>query len=263
MRRGSTVLAVDGSTDAEVQKAQTVTQKLGTVALDQRAAQWKSKGWNAFDPNSFPMTEDELAFERDSVPVVQKELVVGKRKVDVGGLRVVKRNSETPVSEMINLRQEKATVQRKPVDRAATEADLQNFKEGTFEVQETAGKPSWRKRSASWKRSLLVEMSPIALRRSRTPCGAPMWTWSVSPAATRINAGWYETKNLTFAGPYREFELPGCLVCVSTAGPLGNARPCYAPYKRLGIPLSAPPATGVRTALRPREPLWLFSAPSH
>ena len=138
VRRGSTVVAVDASTDAEVQKAQTVMQKLGTVDLDQRAAQWKSKGWNGFDPDASPMTDDELAFERDSVPVVQEELVVGKRTVDVGGLRVVKRISETPVSEMINLRQEKATVQRKPVDRAATEADFQNFKEGTFEVRETA-----------------------------------------------------------------------------------------------------------------------------
>ncbi|HEY0747705.1 MAG TPA: YsnF/AvaK domain-containing protein [Steroidobacteraceae bacterium] len=138
VRRGSTVVAVDASTDAEVTKAQTLMQKLGTVDLDDRAAQWKSRGWNGFDPNAAPLSDDELAFERDSVPVVQEELVVGKRTMDVGGLRVVKRKSETPVSEMINLRQEKATIQRKPVDRAATEADFQNFKEGTFEVRETA-----------------------------------------------------------------------------------------------------------------------------
>lgn len=138
VRRGSTVVAVDASTDSEVEKARSVMQKLGTVNLDERAAQWKSKGWNGFDPTSSPMTDDELAFERDSVPVVQEELSVGKRTLDVGGLRVIKRVSETPVSEMINLRQEKVTVQRTPVDRAATEADFQNFKEGTFEVRETA-----------------------------------------------------------------------------------------------------------------------------
>ena len=138
VRRGSTVVAVDANDESEVTKAQAVMQKLGTVDIDDRAAQWKSKGWNGFDPKSSPMTDDELAFERDSVPVVQEELAVGKRTINVGGLRVVKRVTETPVSEMINLRQEKATVTRTPVNRPATEADFQNFKEGTFEVRETA-----------------------------------------------------------------------------------------------------------------------------
>lgn len=138
IRRGSTVVAVDANDDGEVSKAQAVMQKLGTVDLDDRAAHWKSKGWNGFDPNASPMTDDEMAFERDSVPVVQEDLAVGKRTINVGGLRVVKRVTETPVSQMINLRQEKATVTRTPVDRPATEADFQNFKPGTFEVRETA-----------------------------------------------------------------------------------------------------------------------------
>jgi uncharacterized protein (TIGR02271 family) len=138
VRRGSTVVAVDATTEAEVEKAQSVAKALGAVNLEQRAAQWKSKGWNGFDPAASPMTADELAFERDSVPVVQEDLVVGKRTIDVGGLRVVKRVSETPVSQMINLRQERATIERKTVDRVATEADFQNFKEGTFEVRELA-----------------------------------------------------------------------------------------------------------------------------
>jgi stress response protein YsnF len=138
VRRGSTIVAVDAGSDAEVDKAQTVLRKLGPINVDERAATWKSRGWEGFDPQAPAMTEDELALERDSVPVVQEELVVGKRTVDVGGLRVIKRISETPVSEMINLRQETATVRRKPVDRVATEADFQNFKEGTFEIRETA-----------------------------------------------------------------------------------------------------------------------------
>ena len=138
IRRGSTVVAVDAETEAEITKAQTVLQQLGTVDVNDRAAHWRSQGWNGFDPNASLMTDDELAFERSSVPVVQEDLVVGKRTLDVGGLRVVKRVSTTPVSQMINLRQEKATVQRKQVDRPATEADFQNFKEGTFEVRETA-----------------------------------------------------------------------------------------------------------------------------
>lgn len=43
-----------------------------------------------------------------------------------------------PVEFNLNLQQQKATVERTPVDRPATEADFENFKEGTFEVRETA-----------------------------------------------------------------------------------------------------------------------------
>ncbi len=138
VRRGGAVVAVDASTDSDVKKAKTVLQELGTVNVDQRAAQWKSKGWKGFDPNSKLMSDDEQAFERQSVPVVQENLTVGKRNVEVGGLRVVKRISETPVTEVVKLRLERATIERKPVDRVATEADFANFKEGTFEVRETA-----------------------------------------------------------------------------------------------------------------------------
>ena len=70
------------------------------------------------------------------MPVVQEELEVGKRAVAGGGVRVVKRVTETPVSEMVRLREEHAHVERRPVDRAATEADLANFEEGTVEVRE-------------------------------------------------------------------------------------------------------------------------------
>ncbi len=138
VRRGSTVVVVDTETDEDLERAQALMQRFGTVNLDDRAEQWRSRGWNGFDPDSSLMDEDELAFERDSLPVIQEELVVGKREVDVGGLRVVKRVTETPVSEIVNLRQERATVQRTPANRQATEADFQNFREGTFEVRETA-----------------------------------------------------------------------------------------------------------------------------
>ena len=138
VRRGSTVVAVDANSDAEVATAQSLMRELGSVNIDDRAAQWKNQGWRGFDPDAQPVSEGKLASERESAPVIQEDLVVGKRNVDMGGLRVVKRVSETPVSEIINLRQERATIHRIPADRAASEADFENFKEGTFEVRETA-----------------------------------------------------------------------------------------------------------------------------
>jgi uncharacterized protein (TIGR02271 family) len=137
VRRGSTVVVVDVKNDAEVEKANSLMDKLGLVDVDERATTWKAKGWKGFDPDAdFVEEDDDAKFARQSVPVVQEELQVGKRAINVGGLRVIKRMSETPVSEIVKLREERATIERRPVDRDATEADFENFKEGTIEVRE-------------------------------------------------------------------------------------------------------------------------------
>jgi uncharacterized protein (TIGR02271 family) len=138
VRRGGAVVAVDAKDEADLSKAKSVMQTLGPVDVDARAAQWKSKGWTGFDRNCKPLSHEEMALERQSVPIVQEELQVGKRTTDVGGLRVVKRMTETPVSEIVKLRQERATVERRPVNREATEADFSNFKEGSVELRDTA-----------------------------------------------------------------------------------------------------------------------------
>src|SRR4051794_4543504 len=43
VRRGSTVLAVDARNDAEVAKARSVMSELGTIDIENRAQQWRSK----------------------------------------------------------------------------------------------------------------------------------------------------------------------------------------------------------------------------
>ncbi len=48
---------------------------------------------------------------------------------------------ERPVEEHLRLREEHVSVDRKPVDRPATEADFKNFKEGEAEMTEHAEKP--------------------------------------------------------------------------------------------------------------------------
>lgn len=80
--------------------------------------------------------------QRDVVmPVVQEEAKVGKRTVEQGGVRVIRRVTETPVSELVRLREERARVERRPVDRPATAADLENFREDTVEVRERTEEP--------------------------------------------------------------------------------------------------------------------------
>jgi uncharacterized protein (TIGR02271 family) len=75
------------------------------------------------------------------VPVVQEELQVGKRTVRAGGIRVYSRVRETPVEEQVQLREERAHVERRAVDRPASEADFNQMRDGTIEVRETIEEP--------------------------------------------------------------------------------------------------------------------------
>ena len=76
-----------------------------------------------------------------SIPVIEEELHVGKRVVETGGARIRKRIIERPIEESINLREEHVIVERAPVNRPATEADLTNFPEGEIEITEHAEVP--------------------------------------------------------------------------------------------------------------------------
>lgn len=139
VRRGNSVVVLEAE-DEQVEEAVTLMQELGAVDLDERAARWESQGWTGFDADARPLSAEELDSEREDtvMPVVQEELQVGKRAVQGGGVRVVKRITETPVSEDVTLREEQASFVRRPVDRAATESDFDNFKEGVVEVLETS-----------------------------------------------------------------------------------------------------------------------------
>jgi uncharacterized protein (TIGR02271 family) len=82
-----------------------------------------------------------------AIPVVKEEIQVGKREVPRGGVRVYSRLVEKPVEDSIRLREEHVRVDRQPVDRAATSADLSNAREQVVEVQEFAEEPVIAKQS--------------------------------------------------------------------------------------------------------------------
>jgi uncharacterized protein (TIGR02271 family) len=81
------------------------------------------------------------------IPVVEEELQVGTRQVERGGVRLYTRVTERPVEETVRLRDETVHVERRPVDRPASEADLAAAKEGTVEVTETDEEPMVRKQA--------------------------------------------------------------------------------------------------------------------
>ena len=71
------------------------------------------------------------------IPIVEEEIHVETRRVEGGGVRIYSHVTEQPVEREVHLRDERVTVERRPVDRPATERDLAAFKEGTLEVAET------------------------------------------------------------------------------------------------------------------------------
>lgn len=120
-----TVVTVHATSDKEAEKAADILDDYGTI-----------------DANDMAGARTETAnLDSDStIDVVEENLEVGKRQVNTGGVRVRSRIVERPVEEHVRLRSEHVDVERHPVNRAATEADLANFKEGTIEMTETAEK---------------------------------------------------------------------------------------------------------------------------
>jgi uncharacterized protein (TIGR02271 family) len=138
LRRGHALLSVDVHEETRVDAVRAALNSAGAIDIDERVAQWKSSGYNGYDSTVPAYTADQIAADRQAFPVVKEDLAVGKREVSTGGVRVYSRLTETPVSESVNLREEHATIERRPVDRPATVADL---KEGFVEVRETAEEP--------------------------------------------------------------------------------------------------------------------------
>ena len=131
VRRGGTLLTVRVSDDM-VDPAMDIIHKYGAVDINEQAAQHQAGG------------SAERYINRDAgqgeyaLPVIEEQLNIGKRVVERGGVRVYSRVTETPVEETVQLREEHVTVERRPVNRPLSDADMSAFKEGTIEVTETA-----------------------------------------------------------------------------------------------------------------------------
>lgn len=167
LRRGSFMVSVHASSSEQRNKAADILQRYNPVDVEQRAATWRSAGWQGYQSTAPVYTEEEILRERNSmgtsttkigtaaaatpsqtatqntatdttIPVIEEQLKVGKRAVLKGGVRVYQHITETPVEESIQLREEHVRVERTPVDQPATQADLAAFKEGSLEVRETA-----------------------------------------------------------------------------------------------------------------------------
>lgn len=76
-----------------------------------------------------------------AIPIIEEKMQVGKREVETGGVRLKSRVVQENVEKNINLRSEHVHVEQTSVNRPATAADLETFKEGTIEMKEFAEVP--------------------------------------------------------------------------------------------------------------------------
>ena len=140
-RRGGILVSVDAPDNA-IDQAVTIMQRHNVVDLDQREQQWRQSGWagvaSADQMNAGAGSRADTsarARNEEVVPVVEEELRVGKRQVQQGGVRVYSRVTERPVEEQVELRQERVSVERRPVDRPITDRD-RAFQEKAIEATE-------------------------------------------------------------------------------------------------------------------------------
>lgn len=128
-----------------------ILESEGSVDLDARETEWRDDGWDQTayvgapgtyatgDPALAATDRRDPAFARDIDPngekidVVEEQLNVGKRDVDLGTVRVRSYVREVPVSEDVQLTSERVEIQRNPVDR---EAGAGAFEERVIEARE-------------------------------------------------------------------------------------------------------------------------------
>jgi len=168
VRRGNAVLTVTLQDDSRAEQARSALASAGAVDIDKRTESWRQDGYAGFDPAATPYKSEEILAERNRnqeqlnitkqpvipnpldtarssqvadgtvLPVIREELDVAKREVDLGTVRVVSRTETRPAEEQVQLREERAEIERRPIDRPVTDADLKAFEGGSIEIQETA-----------------------------------------------------------------------------------------------------------------------------
>ena len=118
--KGGAMVAVDAP-DETAENACEIMNRLGARDLEQLLA--KAGGSRQ---------------EQESVPVVEEQVSIGKRKVLRGGVRVTSSVSERPVEETVRLRDETIAVEQHRADRKLSPEEAEKaFQQKTVELTET------------------------------------------------------------------------------------------------------------------------------
>ncbi len=140
---GSTVVSVKVP-DAHVDGVMKILEDHHPIDIDDRAAGYGTTQTTTTTrtPLAAPVpprtaTTGTTATDGGTIQLSEEQLSVGKRVINRGGTRIRRFVVETPVEQNVTLRDEKVTLERRPVTdgRPVTNAD---FSEKTIEMTETA-----------------------------------------------------------------------------------------------------------------------------
>ena len=155
--RSNSIVTVHADSSDEAEHAADLLDDYGAINVNERASQYETTGTStdydrstdtdydrnrAYSDTDTRRSDISDTSDRDqTINRIEENLEVGKRTVERGGVRVRSRIVEKPVEENIRLREERVNVERNPVDREATRADLENFEERDIELTERAEVP--------------------------------------------------------------------------------------------------------------------------
>ena len=128
VKQGHTLVAADIA-DQDADAAEAILDENGAIDLPEEASQQ-------------PKAARGKAVEEETVPVIEEEVEIGKRRVNKGGMRVTTEVTETPVRETVRLREEKVDVEHHKADRALSHREAEAaFEEKTIEMTATSETP--------------------------------------------------------------------------------------------------------------------------
>lgn len=144
---GGTLVAVTVNDDAQANQAADIMNDHGAINIDERAAEIRTTtitnaANSALDTGGTAAMREPVGTQPTrpdmTLPVIEEELQVGRRKVLRGGVHIYSQVVEKPVETQVNLHEEHVHVERHPVDRPAGQADFNAFKEGSVDIEESA-----------------------------------------------------------------------------------------------------------------------------
>jgi uncharacterized protein (TIGR02271 family) len=135
-RSGHSLVTVHVDTAEQARQAADVLDNAGALDVDSKAAEYGVS--NSYTAGRAATAQPTTNTDGLTAEVIEENLQVGKRVEQTGGVRLRSRIVEKPVEASVRLREEHVTVQRTPVNRAATEADFTAFKEGDVTLTESA-----------------------------------------------------------------------------------------------------------------------------
>jgi len=159
IRRGGSVLSATVDSQDQAKQVANIMAKYNVVDIKRRGQEYRQSGWSRFDVDApayaastsagatkmsaTTTSARSTAIDESGeirVPIVEEELRIGKRAVEGGGVRISQSVEETPVNEQVTLRDETVRVERKPVDRELSTAEVDAaFRDGdVIEVREHA-----------------------------------------------------------------------------------------------------------------------------